>query len=104
MKIWQQIVTYLTEIDPSGSITATDTKSVVTLIVNISIGVGGGIATLLIIIGGIQMLGSGGDPGKVKEGQEMIVNALMGLALILLAVMVVRTLGFDVLRIPGFTM
>jgi len=94
---------YLTELDPSGKGISATPQDLVSKIVTIGIGVGGFAATVLIIFGGITMLTSAGDGNKVKDGQDMIVNALMGLALILMAVVIVRTAGVDILGIPDFT-
>ena len=42
-------------------------------------------APLVIIIGALQLLTSGGDPKKTGAGKNMITYALIGLAIILLA-------------------
>ncbi len=40
---------------------------------------------LIIIVGALQLLTSGGDPKKIGAGKNMITYALIGLAIILLA-------------------
>ena len=42
-------------------------------------------APLVIIVGALQLLTSGGDPKKIGAGKNMITSALIGLAIILLA-------------------
>jgi len=42
-------------------------------------------APLVIIVGALQLLTSGGDPKKTGAGKNMITYALIGLAIILLA-------------------
>ena len=42
-------------------------------------------APLVIIVGALQLLTSGGDPKKIGAGKSMITSALIGLAIILLA-------------------
>ena len=67
-----------------------------------AIGIGGGIAFLLMIFGGLQIIFSGGNPDKVKAGKEIITAALGGLLLIIFAVFILRLIGYDILKIPGF--
>ena len=63
---------------------------------------GGGVAILLVLKGGLELATSGGNPEQIKKGRETIVNALMGLAIILLSVVILKVVG-DVLSIPlGF--
>ena len=48
------------------------------------------------------MLTSAGQPEKIKDGQDMIINALMGLGLLLMAVTVATVFGSEILGLPGF--
>jgi len=64
--------------------------------------IAGGIAFLLIIFGGFQIILSGGNPDRVKAGKEMITAALGGLLLIIFSVFILRLVGYDILRLPGF--
>ncbi|HOU75760.1 MAG TPA: hypothetical protein PK957_01395 [Candidatus Dojkabacteria bacterium] len=101
-----RLVGYLTEIDPSGSGFDVDPNKPVTgvvgLVFRIAVGAGGFIATILVIMGGIEMLTSAGQPDKIKEGQDIIINALMGLGLLLMAVTVATVFGSEILGLPGF--
>lgn len=65
-------------------------------------GIGGGLAFLLIVFGGFKVLTSGGDPEHLNEGKEIIVSALTGLLLIIFSVILLRIIGKDILQIPGF--
>lgn len=65
----------------------------------VGIGLGGFAAIALLSVGAITILTSAGNADKLIEGREMITNALMGLALILLALAVVQFLGGDLLGI-----
>jgi len=73
----------------------------VNTIVKFSVGIGGIAATLMAVWGGITMLTSSGSAEKIQEGQQMIINALIGLAVVLMAVVIVRTIGMDILNLPG---
>jgi hypothetical protein len=51
--------------------------------------VGIGIAVLLIIIGGIMYMTSQGDDEKAGKAKKMIINALIGVAIMLVALVLV---------------
>jgi hypothetical protein len=67
-----------------------------------AVGIGGGVALLLLIYGGLMFSLSRGDPTKVQEAGEIITNALGGLALIVFATLILRIVGKDILDLPGF--
>lgn len=71
-------------------------------VVNYSTGIGGVIAFILIVIGGFQIILSAGNPDRIKAGKEMITSAIAGLLLIIFAVFILRLIGYDILKIPGF--
>lgn len=56
-------------------------------------GVASGIAFLLLIIGGIKYLTSGGDIKAVAEAQKTITSALVGFLVIILSVVILATVG-----------
>jgi hypothetical protein len=85
-----------------GPIDVGSPEDFVESILTLAIGIGGGIATLLIIFGGLQVLTSGGNPEKVQSGKEMITSAISGLLLIVFAVFILRLIGFEILGIEGF--
>lgn len=63
---------------------------------------GGGIAFLLSVWGGITILLAAGNPEKINEGKEIIGSAITGLLFIILSVFLLRLIGFDILQLPGF--
>ena len=85
-----------------GDVTPT-VEGVVNKFVSIGVGVGGVAAIGLMIYGGIMLLTSSGEPEKLMEGREILTNAIMGLALIVLSVFVLEFLGFNVLNISELT-
>lgn len=85
-----------------GQVTPT-VEGVVNKFVGIGVGVGGVAAIGLMIYGGIMLLTSSGEPEKLMEGREILTNAIMGLALIVLSVFVLEFLGFNVLNISELT-
>lgn len=49
------------------------------------------ILTIVILVGGFQIVTSGGNPGKYKEGLGKIKGAAFGLAFVLCAYLIVNT-------------
>jgi len=60
------------------------------------------IALFLMVSGGIAIATSAGNPDKVKHGRENITAALTGLIFIILAIFLLRLIGVDIIKIPGF--
>jgi len=69
-----------------------------------AIGLGGGIAFLLMIFGAFQVIISGGDPEKLNSGKEILTSAIAGLLMIIFSVVLLKIIGYDILRIPGITL
>jgi hypothetical protein len=72
-------------------------------LLKIGISIGGGIAFLLMVWGGFIFVTSSGNPEKVKQGQEIIVSALVGLLFIIFSIFILEFIGVDILAIPGLT-
>ncbi|HWA52314.1 MAG TPA: hypothetical protein VG895_04625 [Patescibacteria group bacterium] len=66
-----------------------------------AIGIGGGIAFLLILFAGFQIMTSRGDPNRLKAGQELMTSAIAGLLLLIFSVIILRIIGVDILQIKG---
>ncbi len=81
----------------------TSTGEFLTPLLKFGSGIAGGIAFLLIIVGGFQMAMSAGNPEKLNEGKELITSAIVGLLFIIFSVFLLRLIGVDILGIPGFT-
>lgn len=67
-----------------------------------ALGIGGGIAFLLILYSGFLIMTSTGIPDRIKAGQELLTSALAGLILLIFAVFVLQFIGVDILHIPSF--
>ncbi len=84
-----------------GCISITGT-GFITKLLNFGIGIAGGIAFLLIIFGGFQIMTSAGNPERLNEGKELISSAIAGLLMIVFSVFLLRIIGVDILGIPSF--
>lgn len=62
---------------------------VVAAVVELLIRIGGILAVVFVIYGGVQYIVSQGDPGKTNQARQTIINALVGLAIAIGATVVV---------------
>ncbi len=67
-----------------------------------AIGVGGGIAFLLILYAGFMIMTSAGDPTRLKAGQELLTSAISGLILLVFSIFVLKFIGVDILGLGAF--
>ncbi len=68
-------------------------------IMQFSLGIAGGIAMLLVILGAFQIITSRGDAQKIKSGKEVLTGALIGLIFIFFALFVLRQVGVYILGV-----
>lgn len=85
-----------------GCIPASDSDQFIEWVLRWSFGIGGGIAFLLIIFSGFQIITSSGDPKRMQAGRELLTAAVSGLILLIFSVFILRLIGVDILGIPGF--
>lgn len=77
--------------DAAGCEGTTDQlPSVIINIINAIIGIAGIIAVIFIILGGVSYMTSTGDPGKIKKAKDTILYAVIGLAICILAFVIVN--------------
>lgn len=58
-----------------------------------------GLALVLIVFGGIEWVSSGGSTSRLSDAKGRIQGALIGLSLLILAVLLLRTINTDLTRI-----
>lgn len=85
-----------------GCIPINDPNAFLAFILNWAIGIGGGIAFLLIVYASFMIMTSSGNPDRLKAGQELLTSALMGVVLMVFSVFILKVIGVDILKIPGF--
>jgi hypothetical protein len=66
-------------------------------------GIGGGIAFIMIVYSGFLIISSAGNPQKLQAGKELLVAAISGLLLLVFSVFILRFTGVDILQLPGLT-
>jgi hypothetical protein len=81
------------ETSPEGFV-----KSIFAVLLSLS----GGIALLLIIKAGYQMMTSQGKPEQLQNARDQIIAAIVGLIFLIFSFVVLQVIGVDILKIPGF--
>lgn len=66
-------------------------------ILSIAIGLAGGIALIIMVVGAIKVLTSSGDQQKTAAGRDMIVAAVAGLLFLIFSALILRFIGSDLL-------
>lgn len=85
-----------------GCIPINDQNALVGFFLRWGIGIAGGIAFLLILMAGFQIMTARGDPKRIQAGQELLTSAIAGIVLLIFSVFILRVIGVDILKIPGF--
>lgn len=70
-------------------------------LLGVIIGLGGGVALLLILYGIFIITTSTGIPDKLNQGKEIIASAVAGLLFIILAIFLMNLIGIKILALPG---
>jgi len=85
-----------------GCVQGTIDKFIGQTVFGLGIGLAGGFSLLCIIYAAFMMQSSQGNPEKLKKAQEMITSCIMGLMLIIFSVFILKLIGVNILKIPGF--
>jgi|GEM_PF-1144123 len=75
------------------------TKTIFSLLLSVS----GLIILYIVIRSGYILLFSQGNAEKVKEAQDRLTSAVVGLLFLIFSLIVLQTIGVDILHIPGFS-
>lgn len=70
---------------PAGCNPISGSDGLLIKITNIVAIIAGAAAVIVIIVGGIKYITAGGDPNKAAEARKAVINALVGLLIIVLA-------------------
>ncbi len=84
-----------------GCVPITDDTGYLAFFVSWAIGIAGGIAFLLLVFAGFQIMTSTGNPDRLKAAKELMTSAIMGLLMLIFSVFILRVIGVDILGIPG---
>lgn len=82
---------------------ATDQTGLIRKIFTVILSLSGGIALVLIIYSGYQLVVSRANPEKIQGAKETITSAIVGLLFIIFSIAILQIIGVEILRIPGFS-
>lgn len=82
---------------------ATDPAGFVQYIFAVLLSVSGGIALLLIIRAGYQLMASQGKPEQIQNGRDQLIAAIVGLVFLIFAFVFLQLIGVDIFHLPGFS-
>lgn len=85
-----------------GCIPADPGNFITDFLLNRLIGLAGIFAMICIFYSAFQLQTSRGNPEKIKKAQELLTSCIMGLMLIIFSVFILKLIGVDILKIPGF--
>src|SRR6185436_20153665 len=85
-----------------GCIPINNTDALVGFVLRWAIGIAGGIAFLLILVAGFQIMTARGDPKRLQAGQELLTSAIGGILLLIFSVFLLRVIGVNILNISEF--
>ncbi len=77
-------------------------SSMIKSVITIGVGIGGGVALLMTLIGGFLLTTSQGNPKQQETAKEMITSAVIGLLFVMFSVVILQFVGVTILQIPGF--
>ncbi len=80
-----------------------DANSLIRTVINWLLGITFGIAVLFLIIGGFQFLTAGASPDNATKGKQTIINALIGIVIIILSYVIVNVVANLVSNRSGST-
>lgn len=80
----------------------TQPKDLIPKLVQFAIGIAGGVALMLMLIGAFRLSVSAGNPDNVQAGKDMFTSAVAGLLLIIFSALILRIVGVDIFQLPGF--
>lgn len=84
-----------------GCIPMSDQNTFLAFILRWAIGIGGGIAFILIIYASFMIMSSSGNPERVQAGKELLTSAIAGLIMLIFSIFILRIIGVKILDIKG---
>jgi hypothetical protein len=80
----------------------TSRTGIVSSFLTLAIGLSGGVILLRLLQASFMLSTSQGEPNKVKEAQEIFTSSFAGLLFVLFSIVILNTIGVNILQIPGF--
>lgn len=78
-------------------------SGILSYVFSIGIGIAGGVALLCIIYCAYIIQTSQANPERLNQARELLTSCITGLIIIIFSIFILRVIGVDILRIPGFS-
>ncbi len=82
-----------------GCIPYSDTQGMAKFFLGWALGIGGGIAFILVVIASYMIITSQGDPKRLQAGKELFVGAISGLLMLIFSAFILRFAGVNLLGV-----
>lgn len=92
-----------TKVNSSIGILDTDINGLISRIVQVTLGLSGGIFLLLIIRAGYRMISSQGNPEAIKDARESLTSAIVGFLFLIFSFVILELIGVHLLQLPGLS-
>lgn len=79
-----------------------DPDTIVSVFLRFGLGMGGGVALLMILGSGFMLSVSQGDPKQTDTAKQWLTSAIAGLLFIIFSVTILQFIGYNIFQIPGF--
>jgi len=77
-------------------------EKIVSVFLRFGLGMGGGVALLMILGAGFILSVSQGDPKQTDTAKQWLTSAIAGLLFIIFSVTILQFIGYNIFQIPGF--
>lgn len=85
-----------------GCINYNSKEAFLTDVLKWAVGVGSGIAFILMLYAGFMTMTAQGNPERMKAGQELMTSAISGLILLVFSIFILNFIGIDILGLGSF--
>jgi hypothetical protein len=79
---------------------ATSLSQLLPMIIELLLGIAGGVAVIFVIIGGYQYITSGGNEESAEKGRKTLTNAVIGIVIIVLSYAIITVIA-NLVSTPG---
>ena len=97
----QQGLSPLSGLFGTGNISSvTSLSQLLPMIIQLLLGIAGGVAVIFVIIGGYQYITSGGNEESAEKGRKTLTNAVIGVVVIILSYAIITVIA-NLVSTPG---
>lgn len=102
---WEKCVACLSQKGKTWTVLGcipTNPGGFIQIIIKTTVKIIGGTTFLALLYGGFLLLTSGGEVEKINKGKTIVTSSIIGLLVVIFSVFILRLIGVEILKIPGF--